>query len=119
MLTLEKTFLHAEHLKLGARLVPFGGWEMPVQYTGIKAEHTAVRERAGLFDVCHMGELVVRGPDAIAAVNDLITNDAGRLRDGRALYTCCCNAQGGILDDLIVYRKQFRPRSDRLQRLQP
>jgi aminomethyltransferase len=90
---------------LGAKLVPFAGWEMPIQYKGIAAEHTAVRERAGLFDVSHMGELHVTGPAALAAVDSLITNDLSKAANGQAIYTCCCNAAGTILDDLIVYRR--------------
>lgn len=90
---------------MGAKLVPFAGWEMPIQYKGIAAEHTAVRERVGLFDVSHMGELHVTGPGALAAVDSLITNDLSKAEDGQAVYTCCCNAQGTILDDLIVYRR--------------
>jgi aminomethyltransferase len=104
MADLRRTPLHAEHVRLGARLVPFAGFEMPVQYSGISAEHTAVRERAGLFDVSHMGELWFSGNGAAEVVNGLVTNDIGRLEDGRAAYTCCCNEQGTILDDLIVYR---------------
>lgn len=104
MTDLRRTPLYAEHVRLGARLVPFAGFEMPVQYKGISAEHTAVRERAGLFDVSHMGELWLRGPRAAAVVDSLVTNDIGRLDDGRAAYTCCCNERGTILDDLIVYR---------------
>ncbi len=77
---------------------------MPVQYEGIKKEHEAVRTRAGLFDVSHMGEIVVEGPGAVAAVDRLVTNDVGNLEVGRALYTVCCNESGFILDDLIVYR---------------
>src|SRR5690606_18410918 len=84
--------------------VPFAGYEMPVQYRGISAEHEAVRTRAGIFDVSHMGELEVRGAGALAAVNRLITNDLERASDGQALYTCACNERGTILDDLIVYR---------------
>jgi aminomethyltransferase len=103
--TLSRTPLYAEHVRLGAKLVPFAGWEMPIQYKGIAAEHTAVRERVGLFDVSHMGELRVTGVDAVAAVNSLITNDLSKAVDGQALYTCCCNAGGTILDDLIVYRR--------------
>src|ERR1051326_4924511 len=104
MTDLRRTPLHAEHVRLGARLVPFAGFEMPVQYSGITAEHAAVRERAGLFDVSHMGELWFDGPRAAAVVDSLVTNDVGRLDDGRAAYTCCCNERGTILDDLIVYR---------------
>jgi aminomethyltransferase len=99
-----RTSLYDEHVKLGARLVPFAGWEMPVQYTGIVDEHQAVRTTCGLFDVSHMGELEMRGEYAGAVVNYLITNDASKLEDGQALYTCACNAKGTILDDLIVYR---------------
>jgi len=87
-------------------MVPFGGWSLPVQYSGIVKEHHAVRNAAGLFDVSHMGELRVRGDGAVAAVDRLVTNDASRLEDGRAMYTACCKADGGILDDLIVYREQ-------------
>jgi aminomethyltransferase len=78
---------------------------MPIQYQGIAAEHAAVRERVGLFDVSHMGELRVTGEGALAAVDSLITNDLSKAEDGQAVYTCCCNAQGTILDDLIVYRR--------------
>ena len=85
--------------------MPFAGWEMPIQYKGISSEHQAVRERAGLFDVSHMGELELRGERALELVNSLITNDIARAADGQATYTCCCNEQGTILDDLIVYRR--------------
>jgi aminomethyltransferase len=102
---LSRTPLYAEHVRLGAKLVPFAGWEMPIQYKGIAAEHTAVRERVGLFDVSHMGELHVTGSGALEAVNALITNDLAKAADGQAVYTCCCNAGGTILDDLIVYRR--------------
>jgi aminomethyltransferase len=78
---------------------------MPIQYRGISAEHEAVRTRAGLFDVCHMGELEIKGAQALDQVNRLVTNDLARIADGQAMYTCCCNAQGTILDDLIVYRR--------------
>ncbi len=101
---LRRTSLYECHARLGARLVPFAGWEMPVQYEGIVAEHTAVRTRAGLFDVSHMGELQMSGRYAGEVVNYLVTNDVSRLADGQALYTCACNEGGTILDDLIVYR---------------
>jgi aminomethyltransferase len=101
---LKRTPLYDEHRRLNARLVPFAGFEMPVQYAGIKPEHQAVRQRAGLFDVSHMGELFVTGPGAASAVNRLVTNDLDRIEDGRAMYTCCCNDRGTILDDFIVYR---------------
>lgn len=102
---LSRTPLYAEHVRLGAKLVPFAGWEMPIQYKGIAAEHTTVRERVGLFDVSHMGELHVTGPGALAAVDSLITNDLSKAENGQAVYTCCCNAAGNVLDDLIVYRR--------------
>src|SRR4051812_42755653 len=102
---MRKTSLYAEHVALGARMVPFAGWEMPVQYKGIVEEHRAVRERVGLFDVSHMGELVLTGPGALELVSSLITNDPTRVADGQAVYTCCCNDGGTILDDLIVYRR--------------
>lgn len=102
--SLRQTPIYAEHKKLGARLVPFAGWEMPIQYSGIVEEHRAVRTAAGLFDVSHMGELELRGEHAAAVVDNLITGDAAGLEDGKALYTCACNEQGTILDDLIVYR---------------
>jgi aminomethyltransferase len=106
---LRRTSLYAEHVALGARLVPFAGWEMPVQYSGIVDEHRAVRTAAGLFDVGHMGELVLRGEYAGHVVDYLVTNDAKKLVDGQAMYTCACSERGTILDDLIVYR---RTRSD-------
>lgn len=99
-----RTSLYEEHRRLGARLVPFAGWEMPIQYSGIVDEHQAVRSAAGLFDVSHMGELEMRGEHAAAVVDYLVTNDVSRLQDGQALYTCACNEKGTILDDLIVYR---------------
>ena len=102
---MRKTSLHALHVELGARLVPFAGWEMPIQYEGIVAEHRAVRERAGLFDVSHMGELELTGKGALELVSSLITNDPTRIVDGQAQYTCACNEQGTILDDLIIYRR--------------
>ncbi|MBM4360902.1 MAG: glycine cleavage system aminomethyltransferase GcvT, partial [Deltaproteobacteria bacterium] len=101
---LARTPLYDRHVALGARMVPFAGYEMPVQYEGVKQEHLAVRSAAGLFDVSHMGELELEGPEAGAVIDGLITNDASKLVDGRALYTCACNERGTILDDLIVYR---------------
>jgi aminomethyltransferase len=102
--TLRRTPLHGEHVALGARMVPFAGYDMPVQYAGVKEEHLAVRSAAGLFDVSHMGEIEIDGPEAGAVIDRLITNDASKLVDGQALYTCACNERGTILDDLIVYR---------------
>ena len=102
--TLKQTALHAEHLKLGARMMGFAGYDMPVQYSGIVEEHMAVREKAGLFDVSHMGEFVVSGPHAESFLQNLVTNDVRSMSDGRAMYTTMCKPDGGIIDDLLVYR---------------
>lgn len=96
--------LESRHIENGARMVPFAGFSMPLQYTSITEEHAAVRERAGLFDVSHMGEIEVRGEAAIAEVNRIVTNDVSKLADGQALYTVMCHPSGGIVDDLLVYR---------------
>jgi aminomethyltransferase len=96
--------LHSRHAALSARFVPFAGYEMPVQYAGVTREHNAVRSAVGLFDVSHMGELFLSGPEAGAVIDGLVTNDVLRLRVGQALYTVACNEGGTILDDLIVYR---------------
>src|ERR1700694_769584 len=100
---LKRTPLYEEHLASGARLVPFSGWEMPVQYSGILAEHEAVRTHAGLFDVSHMGEFKVEGTGAPAFLQYLVPNDVSRLAVGQALYTQLCLPDGGIIDDLLVY----------------
>ena len=102
--SLARTPLHAEHVAHGARMVPFAGWSMPVQYAGVVKEHEAVRTAAGLFDVSHMGELRLTGPHALAVVDGLVTNRLDHLKVGRAKYTVACNAAGTILDDLIIYR---------------
>jgi aminomethyltransferase len=99
-----RTPLYDEHRALGARIVEFGGWDMPLTYAGALEEHRAVRSRCGLFDVSHMGEVSIAGPGAEAAVARLTTNDVGRLRDGQAQYSLLLNERGGIIDDLIVYR---------------
>jgi aminomethyltransferase len=104
MQTLQRTPLHGRHVALGARLVPFAGWEMPVQYEGVIPEHRAVRRDAGVFDVSHMGEIEVEGPHARDLVQSLLSNDVDRLEPGDAQYTLLTNESGGILDDLIVYR---------------
>jgi aminomethyltransferase len=101
---MNRTPLFAAHQALGARFVDFGGWEMPVQYTGIIAEHQAVRQRAGLFDVSHMGEIELRGPRAVGACQALTVNDVGRLHDGQAQYSLLCLPSGGVVDDIIVHR---------------
>ncbi|MEL6615447.1 MAG: glycine cleavage system aminomethyltransferase GcvT [Bacteroidota bacterium] len=102
---LRRTPLHPQHVALGAKMMPFAGWDMPVQYAGILDEHRAVREAAGLFDVSHMGEVAVTGPGAQAYVQHLVTNDVTRIVDGQAQYTVMCHASGGAVDDLLVYRK--------------
>jgi aminomethyltransferase len=99
-----RTVLYPEHRALGARFVSYAGWEMPIQYAGLSKEHQTVRSAAGLFDVTHMGRLELRGAGAVSAADGLITNDFASIAVGRAVYTCGCNAQGGILDDLIVYK---------------
>ena len=101
---LQTTPLHEIHVALGAKMVPFAGFDMPVQYTGILDEHRAVREAAGLFDVSHMGEFRLRGPDAIALAHQLVTNDATALVDGKAMYAVLCREDGTAVDDLLVYR---------------
>jgi aminomethyltransferase len=101
---LRRTPLHGRHLAAGARMVPFGGWEMPVQYDGVIPEHKAVRSAAGVFDVSHMGELHVEGPSAERFLQGVLSNDLGRIGDGQAQYTLLTNERGGIVDDLIAYR---------------
>jgi len=102
---LKRTPLNAVHRALGGKMVDFGGWDMPVQYpAGVIEEHMATRTRAGLFDVSHMGEIWVEGPDAIAFVDRLTTNDVTKLVDGQAQYSALTNEKGGVVDDLLVYR---------------
>jgi aminomethyltransferase len=101
---LKRTPLYDSHVSIGARMVEFAGWEMPVQYSGPVPEHMAVRESAGLFDVSHMGEIEVTGPDALALVQRLTTNDASKLADNQAQYSALTNDSAGIIDDLLVYR---------------
>ena len=101
---LKTTPLHATHAALGARLVPFAGWDMPVEYSGIVDEHLAVRTRAGVFDVSHMGEIELAGKDALAALQHILSNDASKLRLGQIHYSGLMTAQGTFVDDLLVYR---------------
>ncbi|HAO92977.1 MAG: glycine cleavage system protein T [Deltaproteobacteria bacterium GWC2_56_8] len=101
---LKRTSLYDIHLSLGARIVDFAGWEMPVQYRGVIEEHLAVRTACGIFDVSHMGEVEVSGPRAEEAVRLLMTNDIGRVTDGQCQYTLLCYPHGGVVDDTIVYR---------------
>ena len=102
--SLQRTPLFARHVAAGARMVPFAGWEMPVQYQGVIPEHRAVRADCGVFDVSHMGELHVDGPTAEAFLQEVLSNDLGKVGDGGAQYTLLTNERGGIVDDLIVYR---------------
>src|SRR3954454_13839110 len=101
--TLLQTPLHDRHVALAARMVPFAGWDMPVQYEGVIQEHRAVRTDAGVFDVSHMGELEVEGPQARILLQSLLSNDLEKVEPGGAQYTLLTNEQGGIVDDLIVY----------------
>lgn len=105
MSTLRRGPLHTAHLDLGATLGPFGGWEMPIQYAdgGVVAEHTAVREAVGVFDVTHLGKVTVTGPAAAEFVNSCLTADLAKIGPGRAQYTLCCAEDGGVVDDLIAY----------------
>ncbi len=103
--TLRRTPLHERHAAAGAKLVPFAGWEMPVQYAdGIRAEHIAVRRHAGLFDVTHMGQVETSGPQAETFLQRMLSNDVTRLREGGAQYSVLCRDDGGVLDDLFTYR---------------
>src|SRR5690625_1020463 len=95
--------LHDRHVALGAKFAEFGGWSMPLHYTGVVDEHTAVRERVGVFDVSHLGKATVRGPGARALVDSCLTNDLGKIEPGQAQYTMCCDESGGVIDDLILY----------------
>lgn len=104
MTTSKRTSLYDFHAQQGGRFVTFAGWEMPVQYTGILEEHRAVRERLGLFDVSHMGEISVEGPEAGAFLDYLVTNNVAPKKDGEAIYTPMCYEHGGVVDDLIIYR---------------
>ena len=101
---MKKTALYQKHVDLGAKMVPFAGYEMPVSYEGVKTEHQNVRERLGVFDVSHMGEFWVEGPEALKLLQYVTSNDVSKLVDGQAQYTCLPNEQNGIVDDLILYR---------------
>src|SRR5206468_2217971 len=100
----KKTPLSEEHVRLGAKMVPFSGWLMPVQYTSIVEEHQAVRNNVGIFDISHMGQLIVEGTDAREWLNTMLTNNVGKLDVGTGQYTFLLNERGGIIDDLIIYR---------------
>src|SRR6187401_2665680 len=101
---LKKTPLNARHRASGARMVPFGGWDMPVEYSGITAEHMAVRTRAGVFDVSHMGEVEIAGKDALAAVQRISSNDASKLKVGQIQYSGLLTPDGTFIDDMLVMR---------------
>jgi glycine cleavage system T protein (aminomethyltransferase) len=101
---LRRTPLYEQHQAAGAKLVPFAGWEMPVTYEGIREEHSAVRTHAGMFDVSHMGEVEVEGPGALAFLQRVLSNDVAAIEIGGAQYSCLCNEEGGVLDDLFTYR---------------
>jgi len=109
--TLKRTPLYDLHVAAGARLVEFGGWEMPVQYKGLVAEHNAVRSQVGMFDVSHMGKFAIAGEGVLEALNKLVPSNLGRLKVGQALYTVLLNEQAGIVDDVIFYRHE--PEGDR------
>jgi aminomethyltransferase len=102
--TTRRTPLYERHVELGAKLVPFAGWEMPVTYEGIREEHSAVRRHVGMFDVSHMGEVEVEGHDALAFLQRVLSNDVAKIEIGGAQYSCLCQGDGGVLDDLFVYR---------------
>ena len=101
---MRRTALFNLHQKLGGKVIEFGGWEMPVQYTGIVDEHLAVRKAAGLFDIAHMGEVLVQGQAPEAFLNHTLTNDIRKLGTGQGQYTLMCHERGGVIDDLYAYR---------------
>jgi aminomethyltransferase len=101
---LRQTPLYEQHVELGAKIVPFAGWEMPVQYEGIREEHSAVRRHVGMFDVSHMGEVEVEGPGALSFLQRVLSNDVAKVPIGGAQYSVLCQEDGGVLDDLFVYR---------------
>jgi aminomethyltransferase len=101
---MKTTALTSKHIALGAKMVPFAGYNMPVSYTGLNEEHAAVRNSVGVFDVSHMGEFILKGPHALDLIQKVTSNDASVLTDGKAQYSCLPNQEGGVVDDLIVYR---------------
>lgn len=104
MSKLKKTALFDEHKKAGGNIIDFTGWELPIQYSSIKEEHHAVRNKAGIFDVSHMGEVTVKGKDAFDFVQNLVANDVSKLKENQILYTMMCYENGGVVDDLLVYK---------------
>ena len=103
--TLKRTVLFDSYAEYGGKTIDFGGWELPVQFSSIKAEHEAVRTKAGLFDVSHMGEVLVTGEGALAYLQKMVTNDVSKLKDGQAQYTAMCYEDGGTVDDLLIYKR--------------
>src|SRR5579863_10629743 len=101
---MKNTALTHKHIELGAKMVPFAGYNMPVQYAGINAEHETVRKGVGVFDVSHMGEFILKGDKALDLIQRVTSNDASKLYDGKVQYSCLPNEDGGIVDDLLVYR---------------
>lgn len=107
MENIKETMLHERHLKLGAKMSPFAGFDMPIEYAGITQEHEAVRHKAGLFDVSHMGEIRIKGPDAMPFVDYLGTNRITGVEFGRVMYTILCTPEGGVIDDLFIYKLDY------------
>jgi len=105
---LKRTALSHVHEKLGAKMVPFAGYLMPVQYSGVNDEHVTVRQGVGMFDVSHMGEFIVRGPQALDLIQKVTSNDASKLTPGKVQYSCLPNNTGGIVDDLLVYHMKHK-----------
>jgi len=101
---MKKTILHSAHLKHGAKMSPFGGFDMPLQYSGIIAEHTAARSRAAVFDTCHMGEISIQGPNAVSDLEKIVSSPVSSMETGQCRYGLMCNAEGGVIDDEILYR---------------
>ncbi|MGB0884779.1 MAG: glycine cleavage system aminomethyltransferase GcvT, partial [Flavobacteriales bacterium] len=101
---MKNTALTSTHIALGAKMVPFAGYNMPVQYDGVNAEHETVRKAVGVFDVSHMGEFLIEGPNALALIQKVSSNDASKLDLGKAQYSCLPNDNGGVVDDLIIYK---------------
>ncbi len=116
---LRRTPLYEAHREAGAKLVGFAGWEMPVSYAGVRAEHVAVRTGCGVFDVSHMGEIETSGPGALALLQRLLSNDVDKLEVGGAQYSVLCRDDGGVLDDLFTYRLARGSLPDGHQRRQP
>ncbi len=106
-MTCKKTPLFEEHKKNGGKIVEFAGYSLPISYTSISQEHFTVREKVGVFDVSHMGEFIISGSDSFNFLQKLTTNDLKKLRFGQAQYSLMCNQNGGILDDLIIYKKKM------------